>query len=68
MSIISSQYRSWLKGAFIRGFTVLFMFLLNAPFTGGGGGGAFIRRGRLKEGGVYKIIFIFRGAFIRGRR
>ena len=40
------------------------MFLLNAPFREGGG--AFIRRGRLKEGGVYKMILIFRGALIRG--
>ena len=29
-------------------------------------GGAFIRRGRLKEGGVYLLFLIYRGAFITG--
>ena len=37
---------------------------MNAPSRGG----AFIRRGRLKEGGVYLLFLIYRGAFIRGRR
>ena len=37
---------------------------MNAPSRGEGG--AFIRRGRLKEGGVYLFFFISRGAFIRG--
>ena len=31
-------------------------------------GGAFIRRGRLKEGRVYLLFLICRGAFIRGSR
>ena len=30
-------------------------------------GGAFIRRERLKEGGVYLLFLIYRGVFIRGR-
>ena len=30
--------------------------------------GAFIRTGRLKEGGVYNIFLILGGAFIGGRR
>ena len=38
---------------------------MNAPSKGGGG--AFIRRERLKEGGVYLLFLIYRGAFIRGR-
>ena len=37
---------------------------MNAPSRGG----AFIRRGRLKEGGVYLLFLIYRGVFIRGRR
>ena len=44
---------------------------MNAPSRGGKGGlggGAFIRRGRLKEGGVYLLFLIYREAFIRGRR
>ena len=31
-------------------------------------GKAFIRRGRLKEGGAYLLFLIYRGTFIRGRR
>ena len=37
---------------------------INAPLKGG----AFIGRGRLLEGGVYKIFLCLRGAFIGGRR
>ena len=39
------------------------MFRINAPLEG-----AFIRRGRLIEGGVYKIFLGLDWAFIRGER
>ena len=60
MSISTTHTENTLK-------KVGYLFSNKNPSWGGDGEGMFIRRGRLKEGGVHKLFLILGEAFIVGR-